>query len=57
MCDCVIKPKVNGSNCEVERTCEKCLERISQKKTCSNDNNIIKKTFKNMSSNECFHGM
>ena len=35
--DCVIKPKMNCFNCETKRTCETCLERISQKETNSTD--------------------
>ena len=30
--DCVIKPKMNCFNCEMERACKKCLDLISQKK-------------------------
>ena len=41
--DCVVKPKMNCFNCETERTCETCLNRISQKKTYSSDINMLKR--------------
>ena len=41
--DCVIKPKTNGFNCEMESACKTCLDRISQKKTYSTDVNMLKK--------------
>ena len=41
--DCVIKPKMNCSNYEMEKACKTCLDRISQKKTNSTDNNKLKR--------------
>ena len=41
--DCVIKPKMNCFNCEMERACKTCLDLISQKKTYSTDINTLKK--------------
>ena len=41
--DCVIKPKMNCFNCEMERACKKCLDLISQKKTYSTDINMLKR--------------
>ena len=41
--DCVIKPKMNCFNCEVERTCKSCLDLVSREKTYSSDNNMLKK--------------
>ena len=39
----VLKPNMNCFNCEMERTCETCLDRVNQKKTYSTDINIIKR--------------
>ena len=41
--DCVIKPKLNCFNCEMQRACKSCLDLISQKKTYSTDNNMLKR--------------
>ena len=41
--DCVIKPKMNCFNCEMERACKTCLDLISQKKTYSTDINMLKR--------------
>ena len=41
--DCVIKPKMNCFNCEMERACKTCLDLISQKKTHSSDINMLKR--------------
>ena len=41
--DSVIKPKKNCINCETERTCKMCSDRISQKKTYSTDINMLKR--------------
>ena len=41
--DCVIKPKKNCFNCEMERSCKSCLDIISQKKTYSTDINMLKR--------------
>ena len=41
--DCFIKPEMKCFYCEAKRTCETCLERISQKKTYSTDNNMLKR--------------
>ena len=41
--DCVIKPKMNCFNCEMERACKTCLNLISQKKTSSTDINMLKR--------------
>ena len=41
--DCVIKPKMNCFNCEMEKSCKSCLDLISQKKTYSTDNNMLKR--------------
>ena len=38
--DCVIKPKMNCFNCEMEKSCKNCLDLISQKKTYSTDINM-----------------
>ena len=38
--DCVVKPTMNCFICEMERACETCLDRISQKKTYSTDINM-----------------
>ena len=35
--DCVIKPKMNCFNCEMEKSCKSCLDLISQKKKYSTD--------------------
>ena len=40
--DCVMKPKMNYFNCEMERYCKTCLYLISQKKTYSTDINMLK---------------
>ena len=40
--NCVIEPKMNCFNCEVERSCETCLDQKTQKKTYFTDFNIIK---------------
>ena len=34
---------MNSFNCKAERACEKCLERISKKKTFSTDKNVLKR--------------
>ena len=50
MCgECVLKRILNCFNCELERTCETCLDQISQKKTHSTDINVVEKK----SANEC----
>ena len=41
--DSVMKPKMNCFNCEMERSCETCLDLIYQKKTCSTDINMLKR--------------
>ena len=41
--DCVIKPKKNCFNCEMEKACKSCLDLISQKKTYSTDINMLKR--------------
>ena len=41
--DCVIKPKMNCFNCEMERSCKLCLDLISQKKSYSTDINMLKR--------------
>ena len=41
--DCVIKPKKNFFNCEMEKACKSCLDLISQKKTSSTDINMLKR--------------
>ena len=41
--DCVIKPKMNCFNCEMEKSCKICLDLISQKKTYSTDINTLKR--------------
>ena len=41
--DCVIKPKMNCFNCEMEKTCKSGLDLISQKKTYSTDINMLKR--------------
>ena len=41
--DCIIKPKTNCFNCEIERSCKTCLNLISQKKTYSTDINMLKR--------------
>ena len=41
--DCVIKPKMNCFNCEMERACKTCLDLIFQKKTYSTDINMLKR--------------
>ena len=41
--DCVIKPKMNCFNCEMENSCKICLNLISQKKTYSSDINKLKR--------------
>ena len=41
--DCVIKPKMNCFNCEMERSCKTCLDLISQKKTYSTDIKMLKR--------------
>ena len=41
--DCVMKPKLNGLNCEMVRACKSCLNLISQKKTYSTDINMLKR--------------
>ena len=41
--DCVIKPKMNCFNCEMEKACELCLNLISQQKTYSSDINMLKR--------------
>ena len=40
---CVIKPKMNCFNSEMEKSCKSCLELISQKKTYSTDINMLKR--------------
>ena len=47
--DCVIKPKMNCFNCKVDRTCESCLDLVSQRKTYTTDNNRLKRE----PANEC----
>ena len=41
--DCVIKPKMNCFNWEMERGCKTSLDLISQKKTYSTDFNMLKR--------------
>ena len=41
--DCVIKPKMNCFNCEMERACETWLDIKSQKKTYFTDINMLKR--------------
>ena len=41
--DCVIKPKMNCFNFEMEKSCESCLDLISQKKSYSTDINLLKR--------------
>ena len=41
--DCVIKPKMNCFNREMEKACKICLDLISQKKTYSTDINMLKR--------------
>ena len=41
--DCIIKPKTNCFNCEMERSCKSCLDLISQTKTYSTDINTSKR--------------
>ena len=41
--DCVLKPKTNCFNCELERTCKSCLDLISEKKISSTDINMLKR--------------
>ena len=41
--DCVIKPKMNCFNCEIERSCKTCLDLISQRKTYSFNINMLKR--------------
>ena len=41
--DCVIKPKMNCFNCEMERAFKSCLDLIYQKKTYFTDINMLKK--------------
>ena len=41
--DCVIKPRMNCFNCEMERACKVCLDLKSQNKTYSTDNNTLKR--------------
>ena len=44
MCsDCVIKPKKNFFNCEMQRDCNFCLNLKSQMKTYSSDINMLKR--------------
>ena len=41
--DCILKPKMNCFNCEMERACKLCLDLISQKKIYSTDINTLKR--------------
>ena len=41
--DCVIKPKMNCFDCEMEKSCKSCLDLISQKKSYSTDINMLKR--------------
>ena len=41
--DCVIKPRMNCSDCKMERARKSCLDLISQKKTYSTDINMLKR--------------
>ena len=41
---------MNCFNCEMEGACKTCLDRISQKKTCSIDINMLKRK----TGNECY---
>ena len=45
--DCIIKPKMNCFNCEIEKSFKICLDLISQKKTYSTDINILKRKTQN----------
>ena len=38
-----MKPKTKGLFCEKERACQTCLDRLSQNKTSSKDNKILKR--------------
>ena len=40
--DCGVKRKMNCFKCEMERACKSCLDLISQKKTYSTNNNMLK---------------
>ena len=40
---CVIKPKMNCFNCEVERACKSCLDLVNHNKTSSIDIRILKR--------------
>ena len=42
-CECIVKRKMNCFNCEMERACKSCLQRISQKKSYSTDINMLKR--------------
>ena len=39
----VIEPILNCFNCKLEKACESCLHLVSQKKTYSTDNNMLKR--------------
>ena len=41
--DCVAQPTKICFNCDMERACESCLDRISQQKTISTDINMVKR--------------
>ena len=41
--DCVMKPKTNCFNCEMEKACKTCLDLGSQKKAYSTDINMLKR--------------
>ena len=41
--DCVINPRMNCFNCEMERACNSCLDLISPKKTFSTDINMLQR--------------
>ena len=42
-CECIVYRKRKCFNCEIERACKTCLDRISHKKTDSTNINILKK--------------
>ena len=48
-CECIVNLNMNCFNCEMERECKTCLDRISQKKTYSTDINMLKRK----PANEC----
>ena len=54
--DCVMKPRKNCFNCEGKRACKSYLDLISQKKTYSTDNNMLKENLRT-NITKCFLNM